>query len=48
MTALTIDQFVDTRRFGGFHLRILVICLLVQFVDGFDMRAMSLVAPALV
>ena len=48
MTALTIDQLVDTKRFGTFHLRILALCLLVQFVDGFDMRSMSLVAPALV
>jgi AAHS family 4-hydroxybenzoate transporter-like MFS transporter len=48
MTALTIDQLVDTRRFGSFHLRILVLCLLMQFVDGFDMRSISLVAPQLV
>ena len=48
MTALTIDQLVDTRRFGGFHMRVLVVCLLVQFVDGFDLRSMALIAPQLV
>ena len=45
--AIDIEDLVDHRGFGGFQLRIVVLCLLVQFVDGFDNQAIAFVAPAI-
>jgi AAHS family 4-hydroxybenzoate transporter-like MFS transporter len=44
---IDVESIVDRRRFGGFQLRIVLLCLLVQVVDGFDNQAIAFVAPAL-
>jgi AAHS family 4-hydroxybenzoate transporter-like MFS transporter len=46
---LVIDliDFIDRQPVGGFHLRLLLICAAVLFLDGFDTQAIGYVAPAL-
>ena len=48
MTAADVETLVDQQRFGRFQLRVALLCLLAQFVDGFDNQAIAFVAPALV
>src|SRR5579872_1581413 len=45
----TIDvaEFIDQQPVGGFHLRLLLACAAVLFLDGFDTQAIGYVAPAL-
>jgi MFS transporter, AAHS family, 4-hydroxybenzoate transporter len=38
---------LSSRKFGAFHARIIVLCLCVQFLDGFDTQALAYAAPAL-
>jgi AAHS family 4-hydroxybenzoate transporter-like MFS transporter len=45
---LDIQGFLDARTFGGFHWKILLLCLGVLILDGFDVVAMGFIAPALV
>ncbi|WP_398494328.1 MFS transporter [Variovorax sp.] len=45
---LDIQEFLDTRPFAGFQWRILLLCLFVLILDGFDIVAMGFIAPALV
>ena len=33
---LDIPAFLDSRPFGGFHWRILLLCLFILILDGFD------------
>jgi MFS transporter, AAHS family, 4-hydroxybenzoate transporter len=40
-------DFIDRQPVGGFHLRLLLICAAVLFLDGFDTQAIGYVAPAL-
>ena len=48
-TAPVIDlvDFIDRQPVGGFHLRLLLACGAVLFLDGFDTQAIGYVAPAL-
>jgi AAHS family 4-hydroxybenzoate transporter-like MFS transporter len=48
MTPADVENLVDQQKFGRFQLRIVLLCLLVQFVDGFDNQAIAFVAPALI
>src|SRR5256885_14663094 len=47
--AKTVDvaEIVGSQRFGAFQLRIVILCGLVQFLDGFDTQALAYAAPAL-
>ena len=38
---------IDTKAFGAFQLKVVLLCLLAQLVDGFDNQASAFVAPAL-
>jgi AAHS family 4-hydroxybenzoate transporter-like MFS transporter len=44
---LDVAEFVDRQRFGSFQIRIMVLCGLVQFLDGFDSLMLAYTAPAL-
>jgi AAHS family 4-hydroxybenzoate transporter-like MFS transporter len=45
----TVDvaEIIGAQRFGAFQLRIVILCGLVQFLDGFDTQALAFAAPAL-
>jgi AAHS family 4-hydroxybenzoate transporter-like MFS transporter len=47
--AKTVDvsETIGRQRFGPFHVRIIVLCLCVQFLDGFDQQALAYAAPTL-
>jgi AAHS family 4-hydroxybenzoate transporter-like MFS transporter len=42
-----LAEIIGSQRFGGFQLRIVILCGLVQFLDGFDTQALAYAAPAL-
>lgn len=42
-----VAEVLGTQPFGPFHVRIIVLCLLIQFLDGFDTQAFAYAAPAL-
>jgi MFS transporter, AAHS family, 4-hydroxybenzoate transporter len=44
---IDVIEFIDDRPVGGFHIRLLLTCAAVLFLDGFDTQAMGYVAPAL-
>src|SRR4051812_10736517 len=47
--AKTVDvaEIIGKQKFGGFQLRIVILCGLIQFLDGFDTQALAYAAPAL-
>lgn len=45
--ALDVDRFIDQSRLGSFHAVLLTLCFLVMFADGYDLAALSYIAPAL-
>ncbi len=45
--AVDVPAFIAEQKFGPYHVRILVLCALAMFVDGFDTQAMGYVAPAM-
>ena len=47
MAAIDVEELVDLRTFGAFQLKIVILCLLVQVIDGFDNQAIAFVAPAI-
>jgi AAHS family 4-hydroxybenzoate transporter-like MFS transporter len=42
-----VAEIIGKQPFGPFHVRIIVLCLLIQFLDGFDTQALAYAAPAL-
>jgi MFS transporter, AAHS family, 4-hydroxybenzoate transporter len=44
---IDLVDFIDRQTVGGFHLRLLLMCAAVLFLDGFDTQAIGFVAPAL-
>ena len=42
-----VAEVIGTQPFGPFHVRIIVLCLAIQFLDGFDTQAFAYAAPAL-
>ncbi|MFL5363504.1 MAG: MFS transporter [Myxococcales bacterium] len=46
--AVNVQQFIDSRPFGGFQLRVVALCALVVLIDGFDTQAIGYVAPAII
>lgn len=45
---LNIQAFLDSRPFGPFQWKILLLCLSILILDGFDIVSMGFIAPALV
>lgn len=43
--SMDVDTFLDGLKFGGFHLRIVIIATLVMMVDGFDLQVLGWVLP---
>lgn len=46
--SLNIQEFLDNRPVGLFHWKMLLICLAILVLDGFDVVAMGFIAPAIV
>ena len=42
-----VADIIGNQPFGPFHVRIIVLCLMIQFLDGFDTQALAYAAPAL-
>jgi AAHS family 4-hydroxybenzoate transporter-like MFS transporter len=42
-----VAEVIGAQPFGPFHVRIIVLCLMIQFLDGFDTQALAYAAPAL-
>ncbi len=47
MNRFDIDEFVDRTRFGATHYLTLFVCLLICFIDGFDLVLLGKIAPAI-
>jgi AAHS family 4-hydroxybenzoate transporter-like MFS transporter len=45
---LDVQAFLDDRPFARFHWKILLLCLVILILDGFDVVAIGFIAPALV
>ncbi len=45
--AVDVSDIIDTRGVGAFQLRAFLLCAAVLFVDGFDVQAITYVAPAI-
>jgi AAHS family 4-hydroxybenzoate transporter-like MFS transporter len=45
---INVQDFLDTRPFGAFHWKILLLGLSVLILDGFDVVAMGFIAPAII
>ena len=45
--AVNVSDIIDTRPVGAFQLRAFLLCALVLFVDGFDVQAITYVAPTI-
>ncbi|RKT14203.1 AAHS family 4-hydroxybenzoate transporter-like MFS transporter [Paraburkholderia sp. RAU2J] len=45
---LDIQEFLDSRPFGGFHWKILLLCFAILVFDGFDVVVMGFIAPVVV
>ena len=43
---IDVTEIIDSTRLNGFHLRVVGLCALLIFFDGFDLQAISYVAPA--
>src|SRR5579872_1572729 len=44
---IDVAELIGAQRFGAFQLRIVILCGMVQFLDGFDTQALAYAAPAL-
>jgi MFS transporter, AAHS family, 4-hydroxybenzoate transporter len=42
-----VAEIIANQKFGPFHVRLIVLCLLIQFLDGFDTQALAFAGPAL-
>jgi AAHS family 4-hydroxybenzoate transporter-like MFS transporter len=45
--AVNVSDVIDTRGVGAFQVRAFLLCAAVLFVDGFDVQAITYVAPAI-
>lgn len=46
--AVDVGTVVDAAPLGGFHLRVIGLCALLLFFEGFDLQAIAFAAPAIV
>jgi AAHS family 4-hydroxybenzoate transporter-like MFS transporter len=44
---IDIEDFMDRTRMGALHVRVLVLCALVAFLDGYDLQSMASAIPTL-
>jgi len=44
---VNVAELIGSQRFGAFQLRIVILCGMIQFLDGFDTQAMGYAGPAL-
>jgi AAHS family 4-hydroxybenzoate transporter-like MFS transporter len=44
---INVSQVIDTQPIGAFQVRVFMLCAAVLFVDGFDVQAITYVAPAI-
>src|SRR5262245_51582178 len=42
-----VAEVIGKQPFGPFHARLIMLCLLIQFLDGFDTQALAFAGPAL-
>src|SRR6185312_9007413 len=47
MAKVDVAEIIGSQHFGAFQLRIVLLCGMVQFLDGFDTQALAYAAPAL-
>jgi AAHS family 4-hydroxybenzoate transporter-like MFS transporter len=47
MTRFDVEAFIDRTRIGGTQLMALLVCVLVCFIDGFDIFMIGKIAPAI-
>ncbi|WP_341870322.1 MFS transporter [Paracoccus shanxieyensis] len=47
-TTLKLNEFLDAQPVRGFHWRVLLLCLSVLIMDGFDIVSIGFIAPALI
>lgn len=45
--ALTLEQVINERPLSGLQIRVVFLCSLVVFIDGYDLQAMALAVPTL-
>ena len=45
--AINVSDVIDSNAVGAFQLRVFLLCAAVLFVDGFDVQAITYVAPAI-
>jgi MFS transporter, AAHS family, 4-hydroxybenzoate transporter len=45
---IEISTLIDSRRLNGFNARVVVICWLIMFFDGYDLATLSVAGPSLV
>jgi MFS transporter, AAHS family, 4-hydroxybenzoate transporter len=46
-TPFDISGFIDGRRVGSYQARVLITCLIIMLLDGFDMQVIGIAIPAL-
>jgi AAHS family 4-hydroxybenzoate transporter-like MFS transporter len=47
MTLFRIEDFIDRQRIAPIHIRVLVLCTVMMFIDGFDVFMVGKIAPAI-
>jgi MFS transporter, AAHS family, 4-hydroxybenzoate transporter len=45
---LDVSRFIDERRLGAFNVKLVALCTLAIFFDGYDLLAISYTAPAMI
>src|SRR2546425_10292104 len=48
MATVDVQALIDSRRLGGFQVKVVALCALIVLIDGFDTQAIGYVAPAIV
>ena len=46
--AFQLTELIETQPFGKFHIKVIALCFLIIFLDGFDTTLMGFIAPSLV
>ena len=45
---IEINTLIDSRRLSGFNARVVIICWLIMFFDGYDLATLAVAGPSLV
>src|SRR5689334_25027081 len=46
-TLIDVPKFIAERRIGGFQYRVVALCALTVFLDGYDTQSVAFVAPSI-